>query len=348
MKERQEKIFKKIQKRIMSVVFAVGIAFSGISLSACDLPDFYEANTDSTQSGSKTPPKTPDYSNYSQILQKVLTDDYYRALESEEESTPDTDMGSNRWSYNNPRFMAIPFGFLESQGFDIDDVKNRSLYSKSDVYTIDNDLFIELRIEIDAGYEFLDGISSYLANYIIKYKLTDGELKEVHALHKNLNSGWGRKTYLQAPLFIQELSYQKTPEIISKTYITYEAIDSIEKSFDDREYIIPYHRITYLGTEVKSTYDCIQTYQTHERVDSYNLSPKRNAYLYTLKFNVAGSGLVMINNITVQRNTKGTALNTTAEYKEEALESKTPITLLNSYYCYFENIKDDDIDEILS
>lgn len=370
LREKFKNVKDETKKRVMSTILAGGIALSGLGLSACNSTTNNNDNTNppivnpgdnenenQTPGGdngnSQTPgegnggSQTPDYSKYSQILQNVLTDKYYWGLEGEE--TADDKIGANRWTYNNPRFMAIPYGFLEDEGFDISKIKSGSLYCKSDLYTINNDLFIELRAEIKTNTPIWENTSSYLANYVLKYTLTNQELKEVLALHEPLSSS-DKTTYLQAPFFIQELSYLKTPEIMSKQYITLDSISAAEERCDEKGYVLGVNHLTYLGFTKTDDVYYSTTFQTHIRTtnNSRTNDTKKTSNLYTISFKTMGHGCVEYNNMNIRISTKQTALTLPTENKEAAKASKTPITILSSYASLFKNIKDASIEDVLS
>lgn len=80
---------------------------------------------------------------------------------------------------------------------------------KTSVYTKDNDtskLYISVRVENK------NGSKNYYTNYVLKYSLTKQEYNDLYMLYEN--------NYVQAPLFIQELSKQKTATVESKVNIT--------------------------------------------------------------------------------------------------------------------------------
>ena len=377
--EKFKNIKDETKKRIVATVLAGGIALSGLGMTGCTScnPDPNNTNppivtpggdNGETQTpggnngGSQTPgsnsggntsggnnsgSQTPDYSKYSQILKNVLTDPYYLDLESME--IADKKIGSGRYSFNNPKFMALPYGFLEDEGYDIEQIKKSNLYAKSEVYVKNNDLFIELRAETKTGTNFYKENSSYLTNYLIKYTLTDQEMKEVKALHQPLDP-FSKKTYLQAPMFIQELSYLKTPEIISKAYITKAALDAVEAYCAGRNIVNGSHRITYLGTKQIDEIVYQPMYQTHIPTDSSNIpnETRVKVALNTIHFTTFGSGCVNYNSKQINVNTKVSSLDYTEENEKATEESYESITILSAYASVFENVRKSSIEEVLS
>jgi len=361
--EKFKNIKDETKKRIVATVLAGGIALSGLGMTGCTScnPDPNNTNPPITNpggdnggtqdpgnnNGGNSGSQTPDYSKYSQILQNVLTDPYYLDLESME--IADKKIGSGRYSFNNPKFMALPYGFLEDEGYDIEQIKKSNLYAKSEVYVKNNDLFIELRAETKTGANFYKENSSYLTNYLIKYTLTDQEMKEVKALHQPLDP-FSKKTYLQAPMFIQELSYLKNPEIISKAYITESSLDAFEQYCNDKNFVNGSHRITYLGTINTEGTMYKQKFQTHIPTDSSNIpnETRVKVALNTLYFTTNGSGCVNYNSKNIHISTKTIAYQRTEEDKKATEESYETVTILSAYASVFENIRDGSIEEVLS
>ena len=167
-----------------------------------------------------TPPLTQaqisdENKNHSAILNKVLTDSYYRNL---------VEVAENKKNYNNDKlyaknnnaYTAIPYGFLEKQGYDINAIKNNQLECITDVCIRNKDLYVELKVEHKSSID-------YYANYILKYNLTDKELSDFKLLYS------GYPCY-QAPQFVQELSYQKNATVEYKTYLAKTSVSKIEES----------------------------------------------------------------------------------------------------------------------
>ena len=191
-----KKLTEKTKKRIVATVLAGGIALSGLGMTGCTScnPDPNNTNPPITNpggdnggtqapgnnNGGNSGSQTPDYSKYSQILQNVLTDDYYTSIASIENS--DTDYGKKRWSYNHPKALSIPYGFLEDEGLDIESIKSKYLPVKSCIYLIENDLYIEVLAGIKSTTKFITDENIYYANYLLKYNLTNQELKEIKTL----------------------------------------------------------------------------------------------------------------------------------------------------------------------
>ena len=307
------------KRRIISLILAGGMAFSGLTMAGCD-------NTSTT-----TPPpivdsgtQNPAYAKYSQILQNVLNDNYYTNLISVDSTW--TGSAQDAPSYQNPKYNAIPYGFLEEEGFNIDEIKNKQVSSKSDMYTIGNDLYIELRVETKAS-------KNYFTNYILKYTLTDKELHEFNVLFTN--SGSGKTTFYRAPFFVQELSYAKTPEVVSKSYVSVDSLNAFEDFADNKQYIAKSTTATYLNAEIIDNYS-FHTYQIHQRLTNYQT--KGTMKIGQIKFLVPAKGVELINNKNV------TTLYNMAYSFDLLPEDKTKfeenIQTVNCYNCEYASFKD--------
>ena len=241
--EKFKNIKDDTKKSVLATLIAGGIALSGVGMSACENPlNPNDPGTEITNPDNK-------YSKYSQILQNVLTDQYYSSLINDDISY------SFKLAFNHPSFQPIPYGFLEDKGFNITKIKNDELFCTSEIYSIDNDLYVELKAEIEAS-------TNYLTNYVLKYSLTDQELSELKKLFTGVDFHLGKATYYQAPFFVQELSYLKNPEIISTAYSTISANSSAYDHFDKKKYLTNRHRAIYLGSTYKeNSIIAFHTYQ---------------------------------------------------------------------------------------
>lgn len=278
--EKFKNIKDETKKRITATILAGGIALSGLGMAGCSSCNPNENNNTNppivtpggdenggnqgngnqnggNQNGSS---QTPDYSKYSQVLQNVLTDNYYYSLISNAESH-DYD-----FAYNNQKYQPIPYGFLEDQGFDIDKYKSHQLKCTSELYSINNDLYVELKAEIQAS-------TNYMANYVLKYSLTEKEMDELGKLFSSLYySTFEDATYYQAPFFVQELSYLKEPEIKSVGYITDASNKNFEEFCDQEKYLAGSHHATYIGSDYIESDVAYHTFQIRPKTTSAKFS----------------------------------------------------------------------------
>lgn len=259
--EKFKNVKEDTKKRIMATILAGGIALSGVGMAGCNntadpnntnppIVNPGDNNGGSQNGGTQNGgTQNPDYSKYSQILQNVMNDNHYNSLIFSAESS-----SNPKYAYNFAPFQPIPLGFIEDQGFDVQKYQYGTLASKSELFSIGNDLYVELKLEIPAS-------TNYMANYVLKYSLTDQEIKEMNKLFNPMGSSNERKTYYQASFFVQELSYLKTPEIKSVAYDTPACNNSVIGYFNKEKFMAGNHLATYLGSEpVENSQDIFHNY----------------------------------------------------------------------------------------
>ena len=231
---KEEKLFKrliarfhstKIAQKLTSLAVASTLA---LSISGCteDLPETPNSNNetninnsyDNTQNNNSNNNNNNqnnnlggnvDASGYSEILQLVLNDPYYRSL------TETLYEGSASLRIKSNKYAPIPYAFLEDEGFDVEEIINEELSTRSVSYVLDsapNDLYMVFSVETH-------GETPYYTQYILKYTLTDKEMEDFRWVHSE-ECG-------QAPLMNQAIGELKTPEIISKNKITIEAYENL-------------------------------------------------------------------------------------------------------------------------
>lgn len=193
----------KISKKIATLSLTTALVVSGITFAGC--------SNDSHNPGPGPDPNPgPIESGYSQIMDTVLNDEYYTSL------VDNFTYEDNSSAYYDPH----PYGFLEDEGYNIDDIKNGSLECYSTSYMKDDGYYIRTMVENKAS-------TDYYGCYIIKYDLTDQEKDELDMLFED--------EYIQTPLYIQEISNQKSASVQSEAYIAktaYESILSTTKTID--------------------------------------------------------------------------------------------------------------------
>lgn len=168
------------------------------------------SNTDSSLGGDSTNTNPPleddkiDISQYSELLQEILTDNYYKNLMNRGNATPavlDTGL-----------FDPHPYAFLEDQGHDVLKIKNNELECNTVSYIPKdepNNLYIATYVE---------NPGNYFTEYMLKYTLTDQEVEDYHMLHNNEKGGY----YIQAVFMNDVISKNKPATIISKVSVTKE------------------------------------------------------------------------------------------------------------------------------
>lgn len=303
---------------------------------ACKPRDDYEPNTNENgnenennngnQNGNNQNNQSQDkYSKCSQILRNVMEDKdgYYSTLISMSESA------SYDHEFNNPKYQAIPYGFLEDKNYDIDKIKNKELYSYSEMYSIGNDLYIELKVEVSASTNYLDC-------YLLKYSLTDKELSELKSLFTEQYSNSGDATFYQAPFFIQEMSYLKDPEVLSLAHTTKSTDDGAIANCDKRKLLGNGHNVLYLGSTYLNDPDiAYHTYQIRIKTAPASCNSK----LATLTLGTHTHGILSVNDLKIHNYedfSNGGIL--TAENKEKFESSIIDIVSYTSRAHYFIDI----------
>jgi|GEM_PF-2083777 len=275
-----------LSKSTKNRIVATAIASSMAMVSIFGLVGCANTNTDpGNNPGGGNNNQTPDYSQYSQILQNVLTDDYYTYL-----ITQSVISSYDNYAKNNPEYQPIPYGFLEDEGFDVSKIKNKTLSCSSELYSINNDLYVELKVEIKSS-------TDYFANYVLKYNLTNEEKYEIDSLFSVLYSNLGNATYFQAPFFVQELSYLKDPQVLSTAYITEYCSNNAVEYFNKKEFLATSHHAVYLGSEyVDNSQIAYHTYQIRPKTSNARFVSQ----IGTITTHTIGYGRLEIDNKFVQ------------------------------------------------
>ena len=352
--EKFKNMSAETKKRIAATMLAGSMAFSGLGMTGCTNTNNTTNNNGSSiqtpggdnsgnnsgnQNSSNGGTQTPDYSKYSQILQNVLTDFYYYELISLNNSYYETTKENLYWQ--NAKYNAIPYGFLEEEGFDINKIKKNEVESYSDMFLDGNNLIIELKIENKVGYEFSEGVSSYFTNYILKYELTDQEIKEIKALFTQLTSG-EKETYFQSAFFVQELSYLKTPTVVSKAYATEKGLQTFEKHSDKENYFETNSiEATYMGVENLYGGDIYfaNTFQIHPTMVSRYDKSQGTMTVAQITVYSTGSGCASFDGLKIYNSSKPDAHFTNDEYLQNFENSKRSVTFLSCQNSYFRDVK---------
>ena len=206
----------KIKRRLSKTAIASLVLASVVAFTACTYTPSPNTPIDPDQPGITTPvdPDNPS-TNHSELLYDIISNSYYSTVK-------DCFMQDNPRS-DSQLYDPIPYGFLEDNGYNIETIKNNTLECDSVAYIKEGEnrnLYIATRIENE-------GDTPYYTCYTLKYSLSDDELNDLIMLHRN--------GYFEAPLFIQELSYQKTPIVVSEANITVSALNGIVDMFKGSE-----------------------------------------------------------------------------------------------------------------
>lgn len=225
--DKLKNVSKDTKKRILSLMLAGSIALtSGLGLTGCSLtnnPNTDDPNTNDPSSSITNPSggkEDSKYSKYSSILQGVMTKKVYE--KSLSWGTIEQNSGGVDSVMNNNRFLPIPYKYLEDLGYDSDRVRQGSYKASAEVFRIDNDLYVALGIQALSKKD-------YMEYHLLKYNITDQEIAEMNKLFNTKQSTYYNYTYFQAPFFVQELSYHRTPEVLN---ISYQSMDTQKTIID--------------------------------------------------------------------------------------------------------------------
>ena len=148
------------------------------------------------------------YSEYSELLQGVLTNSTYNQLITKFKSQSRCEEILN---------YIHPFGFLEDEGYDISAIKagNLECHTSPFIYKDEpNNLYMAVAVK--------DG--DHYANYLLKYQLFDQEMNE----YRTFTSKYS--TY-QAYFFNDAISRAKNATIISETYLSSDTFNSAHHQY---------------------------------------------------------------------------------------------------------------------
>lgn len=203
-------LLQKLREKLAKVAMAGVMLASTIAPAAC-------TNTPVNPTPGDDPTKEDPIATHSQLLYDILNSSYYSKI---------VDNMNGGLNLNFPSQLAdpIPYGFLEQEGYSIEEIKNNNINCESMVYTKDgekNVVYISTRVENNAK-------TPYYTCYTLKYELTNLEYSDFYRIHNS--------KCIEAPLFIQEMSYKKEAVIESKASITiaaYDGILGVFKKYDD-------------------------------------------------------------------------------------------------------------------
>lgn len=201
----------------------VGCEITGIP----DTPDDSEANEGGTQDNennqnNENNNSNIDISQYSKLLQNVLTNEYYDELIEKVRN------GDNN-ILKTGEFEPHPYAFLEKQGYDIEAIKagNDLAYTMSYILEDEpNNLYMYTRVLVD---------NSYWDNYLLKYKLTDEEMKDYHLVYAGNSLEYNY--YIQSIFINNEISKMKTPEIIGTSKMTNDALTGMIENWGKQKLV---------------------------------------------------------------------------------------------------------------
>lgn len=235
----------KIAKKLCALVLATGMTIAPMALSACNCstpnpdagtnPPIVNPDNGGADIGGNTGNgnnQTPgnnnggssnenDYSQYSQLLQNVLNDEYYNNLIDAAESDPSL--------FDQGYFGPHPFAFYQNEGYNVYDIRTGKIKCRTYSYILDeepNSLYMSTRLT------FENAPVPYHTQYMLKYTLTDQEASEYQML---FGDGFMVDDYIQAAFINDKISATKNVQILSKTKIAVQTHKNLVKLLEDTE-----------------------------------------------------------------------------------------------------------------
>ena len=219
-KENYMSLIKKLSEKLkkISTKGAIGLVLaSAITLAGCDFGANVDNNNNQgigdSQGEIELPNEKPNESEnehtFSQLTLDMLNDEYYQNLIEERKTDPNSTLY---------KFQPIPYGFIESEGYD-----NTVLPSTQLIYTDNqngNDIYLNVRFHFQMT-------TPYYAYTTLKYTLTDEEMADFKYFNEN--------NYYESALFIQNLSYKKEAEVIDNAKIVLGTKNRIDRYINGSE-----------------------------------------------------------------------------------------------------------------
>lgn len=199
-----------IVKGVLALIMAAIVLFAsacGSFWGASETPLAPNNNvTDPSGNNGSTAPDNPD-SQYSKILQDVLKSEYYNGIISKYKDGVRAEIIEHITQH--------PFKLFEDIGIDVSALKARQLNGSSFAYIKGNDthnLYVNSRVEGNSGTPYYHCVTAC-------YELSEQEYNDLSMLYEG--------GYIQAPFFVQELSYAKEPKFFTHSKISVAAYKDI-------------------------------------------------------------------------------------------------------------------------
>lgn len=207
---------KKFLKTVTGLGMAVTVGFFAVFGAACfDASGGGSAGNDPADPVQPDPPAvSPEEGGYSDLVKNnILNNGFYQRLIASEDTLVRP---------GNIHYYPHPYGYLQKRGHNIQAIKDGELECNTIVYTVGNDtghLYVDTRVQT------IEGDLDYYTCYSLKYALSE---KEYHDLYY-----FSDRVYSLAPLIVQELSYQKSPQAITETSMLKAMFESWDNQFNN-------------------------------------------------------------------------------------------------------------------
>ena len=265
----------KITQKLTALALAITII---LTLSSCNelLPPTggSESNPDSSQADPNNPSQDENgFSQYSELLQYVLQDEYYDSLIRE----------MHRGATASAKYAPHPFGFLEDEGFDIEAIKQEEIPCYTTSYVLEN--------EPNNLYMFTTVTNkgeNTNTNYLLKYVLSEEEMADYNMIH-------GAKVghyYIQSVFMNDAISQTKTPEVVGELKIRTDVYEELKKTINLKKILDTnkIHTIVYNIDQEENSFD-MSIIPLHE-----DENKRRIVYDETYVVDISGKAFFTIEN----------------------------------------------------
>lgn len=223
--------WSKIARSVAGLTLAAGLA---MLTAGCQIHVKDDSSSDQAQDGAdsdinQSKPNTPDYSEYSPLLQDVLKSDYYNGIIAKDK---EDQLEHGKFAGFNI-LKPLPFKFLENSGENVKEIINNNIDVGGNTFVKNsnkNELY---------NYTFINRNESsddaYRTMFLLKYHITDEEYNDYYTL------SYGK--YFQASFLFQEIDKTREPELVTKFNIDEEDYNTLIKNIN-RDGLISENEVT--------------------------------------------------------------------------------------------------------
>ena len=177
-----------------------------------------ETNNNSVSSGTII---TPNLSTYSELLQRVLTNEEYNQLIKVAHNT-------NPALLKTGEFEPHPYAFLEKKGFDVEAIKKGDDLCRTFSYVLTDDKgSLYMHTQVDCG--------DYYETFLLKYTLSEQEMQDYH-LTQTGGGNVEAPYYIQCAFMNREIAATREPEIVGTSKMAKQSLDSLKTSMGGGKY----------------------------------------------------------------------------------------------------------------
>lgn len=199
-------------RRPLSAILILGMLATGCSNLTGDEPN--NDPTNNSQTDQNNHENSENYKDYSKLLQNVISNTDYQNIISNHKNGNLSDAELTRQSH--------PYAFLETKGHDVSKIKSGELQCYTNAYYFQNslnDLYMMVAVED----------SNCFTNYLLKYTLSDTEMREYIDMY-NIATSTGSGHFAYQLFFMNDqISKDKEVSIQSEAKISKKAYNDIHE-----------------------------------------------------------------------------------------------------------------------